>query len=359
MSEIRIEQLRVPDALDSESAGDFRSAVEVSRAVRIETWGNDDLAYTAEEMLALCHDPYEWYVALIARLDGEIVARAGIAMPLDEETDLAHVTLDVLPSAQGHGLGRELLEAAEVFVRGENRRIVMVETNHAATWLGHVDEDALPAASGVGSLPVSSREARFAHNAGYGLERVEQFSSCAVPLDSAGAKKLSEWAREANGGGYALHQWTDRCPKRWAADFVRLENSTGNNGEAGEIWDETKLRESEELSLQTGRHTLVSAAECLATGHLVAFTSISVLGARADIAFQDETVVQLDHRGRELGLDIKVANLELLAREFPGVGTVYTWNAADNEYMLSVNAKLGFAPAGITGQWQKNLENVL
>ena len=60
----------MPDTLDGGSAAEFLQAVEVSRKVRVNTWGNDELAYTAEELFQLCHDPYEWYVVLVVRLDG-------------------------------------------------------------------------------------------------------------------------------------------------------------------------------------------------------------------------------------------------------------------------------------------------
>ncbi|MGO4383287.1 GNAT family N-acetyltransferase [Specibacter sp. RAF43] len=354
MTDIRIEQLRVPDSLGSSASADFLRAVEVSRQVRIHTWGNDDLAYTAEEMLAACHDPYEWYAILVARLDGVIVGRAGMAMPLDDHTELAHVTLDILPEAQGHGLGRRLLEAAETFVRGENRKVVMVETNHAAATVDGAGVEHLPAANGVGGLPLDNREARFAYSAGYRLEQVEQFSSCPLPLDPAVAAALSGRARDAHGGAYAVHQWTDRCPEKWAADVVRLEE--GDAATADGSWDVARLRQTEKLAQQTGRHTLVTAAEFLATGTLVGLTSISVLGHRDDVVFQDDTLVAPDHRGRELELQIKAANLELLAAQYPQSRTAYTWNAADNTELLDVNKSLGFVAAGVTGQWQKEFD---
>lgn len=366
MTDIRIEQLRVPETLDGEGGQDFLRAVEVSRQVRINAWGNDDLAYTGAELLAVCQDPYEWYVMLVARLDGEIVGRAGIAMPLDDATELAHVTLDVLPQTQGHGIGRQLLAAAETFVRGENRRVVVVETNHAAASLGTGDAEVLKAANGVGELPMGSRETRFAFNAGYALERVEQFGSCLLPLDPAVALELSALARGAHGDAYAVHQWVDRCPERWAADIVFLEHGheqlrntpVSTEGTAGEgaAWGVDRLREAEILSVESGRRSLVTAAECVATGRLVGFTSISVLGNRGDVVFQDDTVVEVEHRGKELGLKIKVANLEMLAREFPQSRVVYTWNAAEDAYMLKVNARLGFVAAGVTGQWRKDFD---
>lgn len=360
MTDIQIEQLHVPDALEGEAAADFLSAVEVSRQVRVGTWGNDDLAYTGEELLALCHDPFEWYVMLVARLDGGIVGRAGIAMPLDENTELAHVTLDVLPATEGRGVGRRLLEAAETFVRGENRRVVVVETNHSASELqaqlsGGDAAQLLHPAEGGGALPLENRQARFAYNAGYVLERVEQFSSCRLPFPVDRAAELKRSADAAHGEEYVVHQWTDTCPEKWAADVARLEQAVAP--QAGEAaWDVARLREAEELSQSTGRHTLVTAAESRASGRLVGYTSISVLGKRDDVVFQDDTIMEDGHRGRELGLRMKLANLELLARGYPKSHAIYTWNSAEDTQLININSRMGFVAAGVTGQWRKSFD---
>ncbi|MDJ0355895.1 GNAT family N-acetyltransferase [Paenarthrobacter sp. PH39-S1] len=366
MKTIQIEQLRPPDSLEGPEAQDLLASVAVSRQVRIHTWGNDDLAYTADEMLQTFSDPYEWYVVLLARVDGVIVGRAGIALPLTDNTDLAHVTLDVLPSAQNNGVGRELLAAAEQFVRGENRRKVMVETNHPASTLGQRDDESLTAADGLGYLPLSSREVIFARSAGYDLQQVGQFSACHVPLDPAVAARLKAGLSGLQGGDYALHQWVDQCPDRWAECIVALEaamaadaaadgDDAAHDGDGQDLWTVDRLRETEALAQARGRHTLVTAVEELAIGKLVGFTSISVLGHRDDVVFQDDTIVLPEHRGKNLGMLIKVGNLELLAERFPLARSVYTWNVVERDYMIEVNRKLGFAPAGVTGQWKKPL----
>ncbi len=373
MSTVQIDQLWVPDSLGKPDAADFLASVEVCRQVRMHTWGNDDLAYTADEMLQAFNDPYEWYVVLLARVAGKIVGRAGIAFPLTDATHLAYVTLDILPSAQGQGIGRELLAAAEQFVRGENRRVVMVETSHPAPTRPLRDEERLGAANGVGFLPLSSREVIFAQKADYELQQVEQFSACRIPLDKALVAALKAGASAVQGGRYALHQWLDSCPEAWLEEIARLESVMGAAGgsvagpaddgvveeagdDADEPWTGERLREAEALALARGRRTLVTAVEESASGTLVGFTSISVLGHRSDVVFQDDTVVLPEHRGIELGLLIKVANMEMLAEHFPLARTIYTWNASENTYMLEVNGKLGFVHAGVTGRWQKNLD---
>ncbi len=368
MTTVRIEQLRPPESLAGPEAADLLTSVEVSRQVRIHTWGNDDLAYTAAEMLQTFSDPYEWYVVLLARVDDVIVGRAGIALPLTDNTDLAHVTLDVLPSAQNNGVGRELLAAAEQFIRGENRRNVMIETNHPAATLGRKGDESLSAANGMGYLPLSSREVSFARNAGYALQQVEQFSACRVPLDPELAAGLEAGVSALRGNNYAVHQWVDQCPQRWVECIVALESAmTGDAaGDAAhgagtavdleeEQWTVERLRETETLAQVRGRHMLVTAVEERATGKLVGFSSIAVLGHRDDVVFQDETVVLPEHRGKDLGMLIKLKNLALLAGRFPLARSVYTWNVAERSYMIEVNRKLGFAPAGVTGQWQKTI----
>ncbi len=353
MSETTIEQLRIPDSLEGDGAADFLQAVEVSRQVRIHTWGNDELAYTAQELFEQCHDPFEWYVVLVGRRDGVIVGRAGIALPLDDDTDEAHVTLDVLPAAEGMGLGRSLLEAAELFIKGENRRIAVVETNHPAAALGDITADPIAATHGTGVLPLSNREARFAYSAGYDLDQVEQFSSCALPLDGELVSSLAAQAAAAHGSAYTVHQWLDRCPDRWAGEIVRLEQGL-SRGESGQDWDVAKLRQAEELSAGSGRRTIVTAAECVESGRLVGFTSISLLVHNTGVAFQDDTVVESEHKGKAVGLLIKVANMSLLMDQFPQAKTIYTWNAPESSHMLEVNALLGFVSAGVTGQWRKD-----
>ena len=368
MSNIRIDQLWVPDSLGKPDAADFLESVEVCRQVRIDTWGNDDLAYTADEMLQAFNDPYEWYVVLLARLGGRIVGRAGIAFPLTDNTHLAHITLDILPSAQGQGVGRELLAAAEQFARGENRKMVMVETSHPAPTQPLREEERLMAANGVGFLPLSSREVVFAQKADYELQQVELFSACRVPLAPEVAARLRAEAEAVQGGRYALHQWLDSCPEEWLEDVAGLEAASAALGDPGDFaagefpadddgpWTGERLREAEALALARGRRTLVTAVEDKASAAVVGFTSISVLAHRQDVVFQDDTVVQPEHRGNELGMLIKLANMELLAAHFPLVRTIYTWNASENTYMLGVNRKLGFVHAGVTGQWQKRLD---
>jgi GNAT superfamily N-acetyltransferase len=364
---VEVEQAWVPDNLDSPDAKDFLDAVEVARRVRMQTWGSDDLAYTPLEKMLEFSDPYERQIILVAKVDGKIVGTIDIALPLADNIDLAEFTLDVLPEYQRRGVGRHLLEAAEQLARAEGRTMVLVDTNHPATSLTEIPEDQLIPGTGPGFVPVSSREVDFAQRAGYTLQHIEQFSSCVLPLDSKLVGDLQAEAEEANAGRYALHHWTDRCPERLLEGVAELENAAGEvvhgddeddepaGADTGMVFDAAVLRETEDAAMAQGRRTVVTAVEHVATGKLVGLTTISVLAHRQDVVFQDDTLVLQEHRGNKLGLLIKVANMERLSEQFPDARVIYTWNAPENRYLLTVNKQLGFTTAGVTGLWQKEL----
>jgi GNAT superfamily N-acetyltransferase len=361
--DVRIEQLWIPDSLDAPDAADFLAAVEVGRKVRMQTWGSDDLAYTPLEKLLELADPYERQVILVAKVDGEIVGAVDIALPLTDNLDLAEFTLDILPEIQRQGVGRKLLQAAEHLARSEGRTLILVDTNHPGASLHEFEKAQLVPGSGQGFVPLESREVEFARKTGYTLQHIEQFSSCLLPLDTKLVADLQAEAEASNNGRYRLHHWTDRCPDEWLEAVAVLENQAGADVdpsmetpiEQGMVFDGGILREAEEVTIAQGRRTVVTAVEHLASGTLVGLTTISVLAHRPDVVFQDDTLVLQEHRGNKLGLLIKVANMERLTEQFPDARVIYTWNAPENRYLLTVNQQLGFTTAGVTGIWQKEL----
>jgi GNAT superfamily N-acetyltransferase len=361
-NDVRIEQLWIPDSLDGQDAADFIAAVEVGRKVRMQTWGSDDLAYAPREKLLEMSDPYERQVILVAKIGDQIVGTVDIALPLSDNLDLAEFALDILPEFQGRGVGRQLLAAAEHFARDEGRHTILIDTNHPSASLGDSGAGQLIPGTGLGYVPMNSREVEFAQHSGYTLQHIEQFSACRLPLDSVLVEELETEAEETNAGRYRLHHWTDRCPEQWLEAVAVLENSAGEDGvpgadDAGMVFDGGILREAEDVAIAQGRRTVVTAVEHIASGELVGLTTISVLATRPDVVFQDDTVILGEHRGNKLGLLIKVSNMERLAEQFPDARVLYTWNAPENRYLLTVNRQLGFTTAGVTGIWQKELPN--
>ena len=146
-------------------------------------------------------DPYERQVILVAKVDGDIVGTADIALPLADDLDLAEFTLDILPEFQHQGVGRQLLEVAEQFARG--RRPDHDPDRHQPS--GRLTEQRgrpkqLVPGSGLGFVPRESREVEFARKTGYTLQHIEQFSSCLLPLDTKLVAELADGSRTGQCG---------------------------------------------------------------------------------------------------------------------------------------------------------------
>ncbi len=60
------------------------------------------------------------------------------------------------------------------------------------------------------------------------------------------------------------------------------------------------------------------------------------------IVFQWGTLVLPEHRGHRLGMAVKAANLEELARLAPERRSVQTMNDEQNPWMVQINKDLGF-----------------
>ena len=227
--DVRIEQLWIPDSLDGPDTADFLAAVEVGRKVRMQTWGSDDLAYTPLEKLLELADPYERQVILVAKIDGDIVGAVDIALPLADNLDLAEFTLDILPEFQRQGVGRQLLEAAEQFARGEGRTMILVDTNHPGVSLNELHRRPAGSRLRPGLCAAGQPGSRVCpqdrlHAAAH---RAVQFVP--LPLDSKLVAELEAEAEQANAGRYRLHHWTDSCPDEWLESVAALENQAGED----------------------------------------------------------------------------------------------------------------------------------
>jgi hypothetical protein len=88
---------------------------------------------------------------------------------------------------------------------------------------------------------------------------------------------------------------------------------------------------------------------------LAAYSVLQVADARRWNASQEDTLVAARHRGRRLGLLVRVLNLRRLLDGYPAVERVTTFNAAENEHLLAINIALGFRPAGYDGEWQRTV----
>lgn len=262
-----------------------------------------------------------------------------LMLPIRENLHLAHVSVTVDPAARRRGVGRRAAERLLQRARDEGRKT-------AVTFIGSPLGTTAPGeglARSLGGAPA--------------LESIRrELDASAVgdaALDALRAERVGDHA-----AAYDLVQWIDRVPDDLvdrAAEIlphVFIDSPRGDLDFEDEVWDAERFREYEGTVARRGRRLVATGAVERATGRLVAYTEITVPTSRPDVAGQWGTIVEHDHRGHRLGLLVKVENLRQLRHAFPEVGSVSTWNAAENRHMIEVNEALGFAPVERYHAWQ-------
>jgi len=354
MSGFSIDELPIPATAGADGWSDFVRAVEVGNTVDAITYGTPDLAYEPAEELPSFHDPHRPAHLLVARLGGDIVARAWVEMQVDDP-DTAWSVMQVLPDVQGRGIGRDLAARLEELVRAAGRRKILAYASEHETG----GERRIPP-TGHGSVAAHSRTTRFLDANGYRLEQVNRVSRIALPV--AGITESLDAARERSGAEFALHRWTGRTPERWLGDIATLITRMSTDApDAGletpeDVWTAERVAsEDARRAAENPRRLVTTAAEHRPTGRLVAFTEFSVPPQRHRAAMQYATLVLPEFRGHGLGMLVKLANLAYLPEASAGHPSAVTFNAEENRHMLDVNEALGFTPIASEGAWRKDL----
>ncbi|MDT7580882.1 MAG: hypothetical protein QOK35_2146 [Pseudonocardiales bacterium] len=277
--------------------------------------------------------------AWTVRDGAEVVAAASLSLPVHDNLHHGFAGVLVGPPHRRRGLGSRLLRHVAAHARDAGR-------THLALGTG-----ARPGAADPGH--------DFLRAAGARLAMVEKRRRLVLPAEPARVRDLAEEARRAS-PGYRLVQWAGPTPARWLDDLAPLVARMSTDAPIGEFsigpqrWDADRLRERDTAAVAAGVRSVVTAAQA-PDGHLAAFTEASTCVVRDGFASQGDTLVAPAHRGRQLGLRIKLANLELLVREHPEVRAIDTFNADDNRWMIAVNEAMGFVPIRRGEDWELDL----
>jgi GNAT superfamily N-acetyltransferase len=354
MSGFTIDELSVPESVDAPDAVDFVRSVAVSNAVMTEALGTPDMAYEPVEELPQYRDSFRPSRLFVARSGGEIVGRASTQTQTGDDADTSWVTAHVLPEYRGRGIGRALAERVEAAVTEDGKRkAIAYATGRDA------DGSQLPSPTGFGSVSADARETRFLQSRGYSLEQVERFSRLALPMPDLDERLAA--AQVTSGPDYRVHTWGARTPDEWLEDraimSTRMSTDAPTAGleEPEDVWTPERVRDTEDRIVASGRDRLLAAVEHVPSGHLVGFSVLSRPRQLHRAVQQYATLVLREHRGHRLGMLLKLANLDHLARTFPGHPSVLTFNAEENRAMLDVNEAVGFVEIGREGAWRKDL----
>lgn len=355
MSEFTIDELTIPSALDDQHGADFIRAIEVGNEVEAIGYGTPDLAYEPDEELAIFLNPHEPKRMLVARVDGEIVARALYETTVGDDADTAWLATEVLPEFRRRGIGTALAEAVEQISRDEGKTKAVVYAP-----IAEGPGERIPSPTGFGSIVADRDEVRFLQARGYRLEQIERLSRLALPVPDVDA--LVAAAQERSGPDYRLQLWVGSTPERWRADIAELgtrmstDAPTAGLEEPEDVWTVERVIEADERAAKMSprvRHA--AAVEHIPSGRLVGYTILSVPKQVHRAVDQYATIVMREHRGHKLGMLLKVGNLAHLARVRPGHPSVMTFNAEENRHMLDVNEAVGFVPVANESAWRKDL----
>lgn len=267
--------------------------------------------------------------------DGVPVGTLTLTLPLLDNLVTANVDGSVHPDHLRQGLGRALLHHAIDLVRAEGRSRLFLE----APW--RPDGSPGPAFGFLreaGARPVLDDLRRIldlrAHPPG--------------PLPAVP-------------DGYRLEQWLDTAPAAlvdgcaYLMGRMTLDAPMGEMDYEQERWDAERYRAAERDAMGRGRLRVSSAVIHEPSGAVAGITDIGLNRKRPEVAYQWDTIVDPEHRGRRLGLLLKAANHRFLLEHVPTVRWINTWNAASNTFMIAVNEALGFEVAERWSEWQLDL----
>lgn len=264
-----------------------------------------------------------------------------LAFPLLDNTHLAVTEALVHPDHRRRGVGSALLSAALQRIRGEGRTTVLSEVS-----MPFVD-------------PPSSPGSLFANRHGFAVASLEIHRILELPVPADRLAELTDGIGD-RADAYRMVTFGDRVPDELIDGFCALQIAFNSEAPMGdmdlepEVWDEARVRNSEERFEKQGRHQRRTVA-IAPDGTMAALTELMTTDEQTDLGWQGGTLVLKEHRGSRLGLATKLANLRAFANDFPTVAKVHSWNAEENATMVAINDGLGFQPVEYGAEMQLRL----
>ena len=293
--------------------------------------------------------------------DDRVVALAKAYLPVRDNTHLVELELGTAPGYRGRGHARALLDRVLEMARTEGRDTVVggtvVRLDPEAVWALHERAVADP---GVSTRGLPGPGTSFAAAAGAVVVQTELRSQVRLPVEEAVLAAV-EAEVGSHADGYTTRSWTGCPPDELLEDRAVLASRMSTDPPLGdmdwrpEVWDAARVRDTYADWEARGLTIVGAGAVHEATGRMVAFSEIGRDRRLPRIAYQFDTIVVPEHRGRRLGIVVKAANLRAVEAAMPDVERVQTWNALENGPMLRVNRAMGFRPVALYPLWQLKL----
>ncbi len=358
LADIEYRPLTIPESADADNAADFRAMTRVRNAVYRHISGHDDHALTPAELLPNYRpEPYEVRMVWLVLDAGRPVGRVGLDLPVETDSRVAYMLIELLPDVWGRGIGTGALRLIER-VAGEHGRTVL------QSWAEHPDRPGprLEPPTGFGSIPADDPGARFFVRHGFSLEQIERNS--ALDLRET-QERVDDLLTEAVAAarGYRLVSWDAPTPPEFAEGYAWMKSRMVTDAPSAAIefdeekWDAERVAIHDARSIEAGRLLHVTAAQHIESGELCAFNELAIGPDRTKASHQEDTLVLREHRGHRLGMLVKCAGLRAWRDIAPDSPRIITYNAEENRPMLDINEAIGFVPIAYEGAWKKVLKD--
>lgn len=271
--------------------------------------------------------------------DDVMVGRASLVYPDLDNTHVAYADIAVDPACWRRGTGSVALAAAEERARADGRRTLVVEA--------------------FAPLGAEAPGLTFARTHGYRPALEDRIKVVDLVATEPTWDALEDEARR-RAVGYTLVEWADRVPDEHVTHYCRINEAFLEQMPLGEldlepeVWTEERVRTRNEQSRRGGRRELAVAA-LAPDGAMVGLTEVVLNDHAPHRGFQSGTLVLPEHRGRALGLLMKLRNHRRLRAEHPACTALMTGNAGVNAAMNAVNERLGYRDVERCVELQKQL----
>ena len=258
--------------------------------------------------------------------DGVMWGAARVDMGRYDNLHIASSMYHTHPDMRRRGIARAMAEASYDVARGHSRTLMVTE---AFAPFG----DTSP-----GLLFGEAMGFTKAIEDGMKVVDLEETESLWADIENRVAPQHAE---------YRIVTWTDRIPDDLVDGYCRLSEMFLEEAPMGDLdvepekWDEDRVRKREGRNARTGRHS-PSAAAIAQDDTMAGFTEVMLNDSTPWRGMQSGTLVTPEHRGRNLGLGLKIANHRQLRQHFPECKVLLTGNADVNAPMNAVNDTLGF-----------------
>jgi GNAT superfamily N-acetyltransferase len=279
---------------------------------------------------------------LFVAYDGDrMVGNAALRSPLLDNTDKAWFHLNVDVPARRRGIGRALARQVEQVATADGRSLILTD---AVVPFG--DRDGHP-------------HQRFAEACGYRLSNYEVVRHLDIPVPE---DLIQEWIDEAapHHPEYTIETYVGAVPDELVESLCVLLGQLAVDAPTGAVdFDEeavTPQRYAEMSATMTAMGRVRYETLALDAGReVVAQSTLAVPLAQSTDVYQWGTFVHRLHRGHRLGLATKAVNLRAVQGMRSDLTRVITQNAETNNYMVSINERMGFRPVEVMAEFVKRL----